>query len=331
MNFSARPWITLTEFLLKEEQTIPDARGSLTLLLNQIAEAGKIIASHVKNSGLVDIEGAAGKQNIFQEEVQKLDEFSNDLLVDMLAESGQVSTIISEEMDNPKAVTTRSGDYIVYIDPLDGSSNIDTNVSVGTIFSVYSKKNGGLLQKGKNQIAAGYILYGTSVMFVYTCNKSVNGFTLDPSIGSFLLSHPNVSMPETGTIYSINEGNIERYDTRIQLYVQSLKQEPTPYKLRYIGSMVADIHQIVLKGGIFLYPADTSQPDGKLRLMLEINPLSLLVKRAGGTSVSGTNDPLDIEPENFLQTVPIVLGSRKEVEKYLDYSSQNETIIVMNN
>src|SRR3990167_2272085 len=319
MNFSARPWITLTEFLLKEEQTIPDARGSLTLLLNQIAEAGKIIAIHVKNSGLVDIEGPAGKHNIFQEEVQKLDEFSNDILVYMLAESGQVSAIISEEMEKPLTVTTRTGDYIVYIDPLDGSSNIDTNISVGTIFSVYSKNNGGLLQKGKSQVAAGYILYGTSVMFVYTCNKSVNGFTLDPSIGSFLLSHPNVSMPETGTIYSINEGNIEQYDTRIQLYVQSLKQEPTPYKLRYIGSMVADVHRILLKGGIFMYPADKNQPDGKLRLMLEVNPLSLLVKNAGGKSVSGDIDPLDIEPTNAYQTVPIVMGSAKEVEKYQSF------------
>src|SRR3989338_11336713 len=303
MNFSARPWITLTEFLLKEEQTIPDATGSLTLLLNQIAEAGKIIASHVKNSGLVDIEGPAGKQNIFQEEVQKLDEFSNDLLVYMLAESGQVSAIISEEMDNPKAVTTRSGDYIVYIDPLDGSSNIDTNVSVGTIFSVYSQKNGGLLQKGNNQVAAGYILYGTSVMFVYTCNKSVNGFTLDPSIGSFLLSHPSMNIPQTGNIYSINEGNAEKFDIPIQEYLSSIKKTTPPYKLRYIGSMVADIHQIVLKGGIFLYPSDKQQPNGKLRLMLEVNPLALLVHRAGGISISGNYNPLDIEPKNTIQSV----------------------------
>lgn len=312
----SRTWTTLTEFLLKEEQSIPHARGSLTLLLNQIAEAGKIIASHVKNSGLVDIEGSAGKQNMFQEEVQKLDEFSNDLLVDMLSESGQVSTIVSEEMDNPHEVTSRTGDYIVFLDPLDGSTNIDTNISVGTIFSVYSTKNGGILQKGINQVAAGYILYGTSVMFVYSCNSTVNGFTLDPSIGSFLLSHPLITIPEEGTVYAINEGNVDLYDERIQKYLASLKQNNPPYKLRYVGSMVADIHRTLLKGGIFLYPSDKKQPDGKLRLMLEVNPLALLVHRAGGMSVSGNDNPLDIEPKNTIQSVPIVMGSRKEVEKY---------------
>lgn len=314
----ANKWTTLTQSILTEEQIIPNARGSLSLLLTQIAEAGKIIASHVKNSGLIGIEGATGSVNSFKEEVQKLDEFANDLLVEILNESRQVSTIVSEELDTPYTVKANSGDYIVFMDPLDGSSNIDVNVSVGTIFSIYHKKDG-LLQKGINQVAAGYILYGTSVMFVYTCGGTVNGFTLESSIGSFLLSHSAISIPEKQSIYSINEAYFNRYDKPLQQYLTSLKDPEKSYKLRYVGSMVADVHRTLLQGGIFLYPADSTSPTGKLRLMLEVNPLSYIIETAGGSARTGLQSPLTLTPENYFQSVPVVMGSKKEVEKYTSF------------
>lgn len=309
-------WTTLTEFILKEEQQFPDAQGNLTLLLNQIAEAGKIIASHIKKSGLVDIQGSAGRTNTSSEEVQKLDEFANDLMVDILKESGQVATIVSEEMEDSYEVETRRGDYIVYMDPLDGSTNIDVNVSIGTIFSIYKKSGNTVLYPGRKQVAAGYILYGSSVMFIYTCGAGVNGFTLDPSIGSFLLSHPGIKIPDEGHIYSINEGYSARYSADLQKYLEAIKNEENPYKARYVGSMVADIHRTLLKGGIFIYPADSKNPEGKLRLMLEVNSLAYIVEQAGGTSISGKQSPLDISPSDFHQRVPVVMGSKKEVEKY---------------
>lgn len=315
-------WTTLTEFILKEEQSVPAARGSLTLLLSQIGEGAKIIASHVKNSGLVGIEGASGNKNSFSEEVQKLDEFSNDLLIDIMAGSGQVSTIVSEEMDKPVHMDNQSGDYVVFMDPLDGSSNIDVNISVGTIFSIYNKKDG-LLQKGSQQVASGYVLYGSSVMFVYTCCNSVNGFTLDPSIGSFLLSHPNIQIPKKSNIYSINEGYYNRYDDNVKKYLDSLKDENNPYKARYVGSMVADVHRTLLKGGIFLYPSNSKTPTGKLRLMLEVNPLALIVERAGGLSLSNKENPLQIVPSDHFQSVPIAMGSIEEVEKYSGFVTKN--------
>lgn len=307
-------WMTLTEHILKEERIIPQATGKLTLILNQIAEASKIIASHVKNSGLVNIEGKAGTKNIYDEEVQKLDTFSNDLLVDLLTEIGFVNMIASEELEEP-IILNNKGEYSVFFDPLDGSSNIDTNISIGTIFSIYKNKDN-KLQKGSSQVASGYIVYGSSVMFVYTCNNSVNGFTLDPSIGSYLLSHPNIKTPEKTFEYSINEGNFNLYDEKIRKYLKSLKEKP--YKLRYVASMVADIHRILLKGGIFLYPSDKNQPNGKLRLMFEVNPMALLIERAGGKSYSKNQSPLNIQPTDIHQKIPIILGSKEEVEKYIN-------------
>lgn len=310
----ASRWITLTEHILKEEKNIPQATGKLTLILNQIAEASKIIASHVKNSGLVNIEGKTGTTNIYDEEVQKLDTFSNDLLVDLLTEVGFINMIASEELEKP-ILLNNNGEYSIFFDPLDGSSNIDTNISIGTIFSIYKNRDN-KLQKGVNQIAAGYILYGSSVMFVYTCNKSVNGFTLDPSIGSYLLSHPNIKTPKNSNEYSINEGNFNFYDENDRKYLSSLKEKP--YKLRYVASMVADIHRILLKGGIFMYPSDSKKPHGKLRLMFEVNPMALLVERAGGKSYSKNQNPLDIQPLDIHQKIPIILGSKEEVEKYIN-------------
>lgn len=307
-------WITLTEHILKEERNIPQATGKLTLILNQIAEASKIIASHIKNSGLVNIEGKAGTKNIYDEEVQKLDTFSNNLFVDLLTEVGFINMLASEELEKP-IILNNNGEYSIFFDPLDGSSNIDTNISIGTIFSIYKNKDN-KLQKGASQVAAGYIVYGSSVMFVYTCNNSVNGFTLDPSIGSYLLSHPNIRTPEITNEYSINEGNFNFYDEGVKKYLKSLKEKP--YKLRYVASMVADIHRILIKGGIFLYPSDNKQPHGKLRLMFEVNPLSLIIERAGGKAFSKDGSPLDIPPVDLHQRVPIIMGSKSEVEKFIN-------------
>jgi fructose-1,6-bisphosphatase I len=311
----ANRWITLTEHILKEERKIPSATGKLTLILNQIAEASKIIASHVKKSGLVDIQGRAGHKNIYQEEVQKLDTFSDELLTDLLTELEYVNMIASEEVDKP-ILLNNNGEYSVFFDPLDGSSNIDTNINIGTIFSIF-KNSSNKLQTGRKQIASGYIIYGSSVMFVYTCNDSVNGFTLDPSIGSYLLSHPDIKVPVTTEQYSINEGNFELYDDTLKKYLVELKK--TPYRLRWVASMVADIHRILIKGGIFMYPADKNAPDGKLRLMFEVNPLSLIIEKAGGMAFSKSGSPLEITPKELHQRVPIIMGSRNEVEKYIKF------------
>ncbi|MBP6044808.1 class 1 fructose-bisphosphatase [Candidatus Woesebacteria bacterium] len=309
---------TLTEFVLQEEHRVPNATGRLTLLLNQIGEATKIIASHVKRSGLADIIGKSGKTNSYDEETQKLDEYSNALLIEMLTNSQQVALIGSEELEKSVKTNCPNAEYSVFMDPLDGSSNIDVNVSIGTIFSIYHHAKGDL-QPGKQQVAAGYILYGSSVMFVYTSGNGVNGFTLDPAIGSFLLSHPNMKIPEEHKEYSFNEGKYNLVNDSVRAYLDAIKSEEKPYQQRYIGSMVADLHRILLKGGIFLHPADKKMPQGKLRLMYEVNPFSLIVQQAGGKAVSENRDPLDIVPSEFHQRVPIVIGSKKEVEKYLTF------------
>lgn len=312
-------WITLTEYILQEERTIPQATGRLTFLLNQIAEAGKIIASHVKKSGLVDIVGKTGVTNVYDEEVQKLDKFSNDLLIDILTQSGHVGLIASEELESPIRVKGYESEYMVFMDPLDGSSNIDTNAPIGTIFSIYHKASD-ILQPGIKQVAAGYMIYGASVMFVYTCNKKVNGFTLDPSVGSFLLSHPDIKIPEARHEYAINEAYTQIVDDGINKYLESIKRTGK-YTLRWVASMVADIHRVLLKGGIFIYPKTGKSPEGKLRLMFEINPLSLLIKRANGLAFAEGKDPLEIKPQSLHQRLPIVMGSKKEVENYITIAS----------
>lgn len=309
---------TLTEFILAEERKFKQATGSFTLLLTHIENAAKIIASHIKKSGLVDILGQTGETNAYQEEVQKLDSFSNQLIIDLLSSTGHVGSLASEELEKPIEIDKKNGQYNVFFDPLDGSSNIDVNINIGTIFSIY-RDNVNLLQPGSKQVASGYIIYGSSVMFVYSCGNGVNGFTLDPSIGSFILSHPNIKIPESKSIYSINEGNYELFDESLKKYLTSIKKEEKPYKARYVGSMVADVHRTLIKGGIFIYPQDKKNPNGKLRLMFEVNPLSFIMKQAGGNAVSNSKNPLEIIPEKLEQRVPIVMGSEKEVEKYLQY------------
>lgn len=314
---------TFTDFVLEEEHQLPHATGNFTLLLIQIEQAARIIASHIKASGLVDILGTTGKKNSFQEEVQKLDEFANMLLVKNLTQSGQTFALISEEMPEPLFTPKAyAGDYVVFFDPLDGSSNIDVNAPIGSIFSIY-KKSDSLLQPGKKQLAAGYILYGSSVMLVYTTGKGVNGFTLDPAMGSFLLSHKDIQIPETGTTYSLNEAYFPFYDTALQDYLTNFKQKPKA-SARYIGSMIADVHRTLLKGGIFLYPTDTNHPQGKLRLMLEVNPMSLLISNAGGLAVAIKEDPLEIVPTHIHERAPITLGSKKLVEEYLAQVQQKQ-------
>jgi len=307
---------TLTDHLLAEQKK---SNHNLTILLHQIENASKIIASHVKASGLVDILGKTGKKNTFGEEVQKLDEFANTILINTLLVGGQVHAVVSEE--NKEALFAEkknNGEYIVYFDPLDGSSNIDTNSPIGTIFGIYHKKNG-LLQAGKDQIAAGYIIYGSSVMFVYSVGNGVNGFTLDPAIGSYILSHPDIKMPADGDIYSINEARMAEYNKELQLYLQKLK-EKKEITHRYVGSMVADMHRTFIKGGIFIYPASRTKPEGKLRLTLEANPFAFLTEQAGGKAVGKDNkNPLDILPTHIHDRSPLIIGSKKMVDNYLSF------------
>ncbi|MBI4080873.1 MAG: class 1 fructose-bisphosphatase [Candidatus Levybacteria bacterium] len=309
---------SLTEFILEEERQFTDATGGFTLLLTQLAYATKIISSHISKAGLVDILGSSGTKNVFSDDVQKIDIFSNSVLVDILSATDQVATIASEELEEPIQVND-NGKYIVYMDPLDGSSNTAVNVSVGTIFSIYRAEKG-LLQKGGQQIAAGYVIYGSSDMFVYTCGQGVNGFTLDPSIGSFLLSHPHITIPEAGATYSVNEAYSPLWDVSLQNYIASLKTTQNAlgkaYKARYVGSMVSDIHRTLLTGGIFLYPKDQNNIDGKLRLLYEVNPMSFIIEQAGGRTLSNGKSPLTITPSSIHQKVPIVLGSPACVAEY---------------
>ena len=312
-----RNWITLTEHILKEEQKFPEASGNLTLLLTQIAEAGKIIASHVQNSGLIDIEGKTGKKNVYEEEVKKLDEFANDTMVRVLTESKQVFALASEEIEKPFFTEITKADYVVFFDPLDGSNNVDNNNPLGTIFSIY-RKGDSLLQKGKEQVAAGYIFYGSSVMFVYSCGSGVNGFTLDPSVGSFLLSHKNITIPEQGSIYGVNEGNFNLFEKPTQEFILSLKKSK-PYRLRWGACMVADVHRFLMNGGVFMYPKDKSAPNGKLRLMFEVNPMAYIITKAGGMALTTTENPLEINPSELHQRTPVLLGSPHEVKNFLKF------------
>lgn len=309
---------SFTDFLLESERQTPNAKGNFTLLLIQLENAAKIIASHVRQAGLVDILGQTGRKNSFEEEVQKLDEFTNNLLIEMLQSSGQTYALISEEVDHPIITAkSHSGDYIVYFDPLDGSSNTDVNAPIGTIFSIYHK-DGDLLQSGSSQVASGYIIYGSSVMLVFTTGKEVNGFTLDPSVGSFLLSHPHMQIPKEGSTYSINEAYSPFYSPSLQKYLSAIKEKPKT-SLRYIGSLVADIHRTILKGGIFLYPIDKKHPEGKLRLMLEANPMALLVQTAGGKALYDKGRILERKPTHIHERTSLIVGSIQNVLEYEKY------------
>ena len=308
----------LNSFILEQERLYPNATGSLSRALVAIESATKVIASHVRMAGLADILGMAGKKNIQGEEVKKLDELSNNLLIQYLSQSGEFFALASEELDEPIFPEEgKDAKYVIAFDPLDGSSNIDVNISIGTIFSIHRRVNSDVsdfLQEGYKQVAAGYVIYGSSTMLVLSTGNGVNGFTLDPAVGMYLLSHPNMKIPEKGKIYSINESNDKKWiDAGLKEYIESLKDEG--YTSRYIGSMVADVHRTLIKGGIFAYPADVKNKNGKLRLLYEASPMAFLTVQAGGIATTGKEDILNIKPTDIHQRVPVFLGGKYEMEK----------------
>lgn len=323
---------TLGEFIIERQQDFPYATGELTSILNDIAIASKIVNRDVNRAGLVDILGAQGSENVQGEQQQKLDVMADEAFIRAFKSGGEVCGIASEEHDDFVAFDSersKNGKYVVLFDPLDGSSNIDVNVSIGTIFSIYRRKSpvGSLatmedmLQKGRDQVAAGYVIFGSSTMLVYSTGKGVNGFTLDPSIGEFCLSHPNIKTPELGRLYSINEGNLNRCDAGLKEYVEFCREDDAatgrPYSGRYIGSLVADFHRNLLKGGIYVYPTTDNHPEGRLRLLYECNPLAFIVEQAGGLASDGKHNILDIEPNQLHQRCGLYIGSKLMVEKAL--------------
>ncbi len=329
------PQITVIEHLLLHQKESPLATGRFTQLLNELILAAKIISREVNKAGLMDVFGFTGEINIQGEEVRKLDEFANLVLIHRLEKAGVLCAMASEENADLIEIPAiyPMGDYFLIFDPLDGSSNIDSNVSIGTIFSIYRRKTPGrkgitmedLLQKGANQVAAGYFVYGSSTIMVYTTGQGVHGFTLDPSVGEFLLSHPDIKIPEEGRIYSVNESYWNYWDdpTRkiVTYFKSSVNQRGQPHNMRYIGSLVADFHRNLLSGGIFMYPADhrdPKKPRGKLRLLCEAAPLALIVEEAGGMATDGKRRILDIEPQELHERVPLFIGSKKDVQKAMD-------------
>ena len=318
---------TIERHIIEQEREHPLATGELSGLLSDIALAGKIISKEVNRAGLANLIGVTGDENVHGEAVKKLDSYSHDTLVKIISGGrGQIFMLGSEEMEHPLSLKDSlpdGGKYIVNFDPLDGSSNIDANVSVGTIFSILKRDptlpdEDACKQQGVRQVAAGYIIYGSSTMFVYTVGSGVHGFTLDPSIGEFILSHESIQTPTRGRIYSTNEGNYDKWPDGIRDYINYLKKDDKatgrPYSARYIGSLVADFHRNLLYGGIFLYPADTKNPNGKLRLMYEANPLAMVIENAGGKASTGTVRILDVEPQSLHQRVPLIIGSADDVE-----------------
>ncbi len=326
---------TLDEFTIQQLRDFPHATGELSGLLRDIGLASKRVNVEVNKAGLVDILGDAGSTNIQGEEVKKLDVYANNQLVGVLKHGISCAGIGSEELDDilvfDDEVSTNSK-YVCLFDPLDGSTNIDVNVSIGTIFSVYRRVSElgkpatreDFLQAGNRQVAAGYIIYGSSTMLVYATRRGVNGFTLDPSIGEYSLSHPDIKCPPSGKMYSVNHGNFFQYDEPVKRYITACqKKDKTtggPYTQRYIGSMVADVHRNLIKGGIFMYPGTKDRPMGKLRLLYECNPFAFIVERAGGVATNGKIPILDIKPTELHERTPFFIGSKlmmDELEGYL--------------
>ncbi|CSE17295.1 Fructose-1%2C6-bisphosphatase%2C type I [Vibrio cholerae] len=321
---------TLGEFIVEKQHDFPHASGELSSLLASIRLAAKIVNREINKAGLADIIGASGNDNIQGEEQQKLDLYANEKFKAALEARDQVCGVASEEEDEAVAFSkelNKNAKYVVLMDPLDGSSNIDVNVSVGTIFSIYRRVSPvgtpptqeDFLQPGNKQVAAGYVIYGSSTMLVYTTGNGVNGFTYDPSLGTFYLSHENMRIPENGKIYSINEGNYIRFPTGVKKYIkfcqENVPEEGRPYTSRYIGSLVADFHRNLLKGGIYLYPSTQSHPNGKLRLLYECNPMAFLIEQAGGLASDGASRIMDIKPTELHQRVPFFVGSKNMVHK----------------
>ena len=328
---------TLNDFIILKQKDFPYAKGELSSLLHHIGTAAKIINKKINKAGLVDIIGNSGEINIHGENQQKLDVYADEVFIGSLLSSGECCGVATEENENEIVFSdtfASKGKYIVCIDPLDGSSNIDFNVSVGTIFSIYRRitqrgekvRNEDFLQAGSNQVAAGYIIYGSSTMLVYTTGNGVNGFTLDPSIGEFCLSHPDIKTPEYGSIYSINEGNYIHFPEGIKKYIKYCqeidKTSGRPYSSRYVGSLVSDFHRNLLKGGVFLYPENETAPEGKLRLVYECNPIAFIASQAGGMASDGKRSLVEIIPLSLHQRTPFYVGSKnmvKKIEEYLNH------------
>lgn len=320
---------TLGEFIIENQASFKYTSGELSRLINSIRLAAKVVNHEVNKAGLVDIIGAAGDTNVQGEDQQKLDVYANTTFIQTLINRNIVCGIASEEEDDFITINSKDENhqnkYVVLIDPLDGSSNVDVNVSVGTIFSVYRRvtpvgtpvQMEDFLQKGNQQVAAGYVIYGTSTMLVYTTGHGVNGFTLNPAIGSYYLSHPNMQFPENGRIYSVNEGNYLDFPQGIKNYIKYCQEEEgdRPYTSRYIGSLVSDFHRNMIKGGIYLYPRGSRNPNGKLRLLYECNPMAFLAEQANGKASDGFTRILDIEPTELHQRVPFICGSKQMVDK----------------
>ncbi|MFN5652843.1 MAG: class 1 fructose-bisphosphatase [Flavobacteriia bacterium] len=322
---------TLHEFIVSKQKDFPFASGELSRLLHDIALASKIVSNDVRKAGLVDhILGAQGGQNVQGEEQQKLDVVADEAFIRAFQNGGEVCGIASEENDDFLAFDSQraqNANYVVLFDPLDGSSNIDVNVSIGTIFSIYRRVSptgskttlADMLQAGTQQVAAGYVLYGSSTILVYTTGNGVNGFTLDPAIGEYFLSHPDMKMPENGRLYSVNEGHLNDFDPQLRAYLaycqSNENQTGKPYSGRYIGSLVADFHRNLIKGGIYIYPAVPSAPQGRLRLLYECNPLAFIAEQAGGLATDGKQRILDIQPTELHQRVGFYIGSKLMVEK----------------
>jgi fructose-1,6-bisphosphatase I len=328
---------TLDEFTIQQMRNFPQATGELSGLLRDMGLAAKRVHVEVNKAGLVDILGDAGTMNVQGEEVKKLDVFANNQFMGVLQHGISCAGIGSEELDDIVVFddeVSNQSKYVCLFDPLDGSSNIDVNVSIGTIFSVFRRVSelgkpatkADFLQAGNKQVAAGYVIYGSSTMLVYATRRGVNGFTLDQSIGEFTLSHPDIQCPDTGKIYSVNHGNFFQYEEKVKEYINACqrknKDNGGPYTQRYIGSMVADVHRNLIKGGIFMYPGTTDKPKGKLRLLYECNPFAFIVEKAGGKATNGKQRILDIEPTEIHQRTPMFIGSKLMMEELESYTQQ---------
>ena len=330
---------TLGQFIIEKQADFPYAKGELSRLLRDIGIASKIVNREVNKAGLVEILGETGETNVQGERVKKLDVFANDQFIAALKAGGEVCAIASEENDEVIPVDSeisRNAKYVVAIDPLDGSSNIDVNESVGTIFSIYRRitlKGPGtaedFMRRGTEQVAAGYVIYGSSCMLVYTTGHGVDGFTLDPSIGEFCLSHPKMQTPKKGYVYSINEGNYLHFPDGVKKYIKYCQEEDAatkrPYSSRYIGSGVADIHRNLITGGIYIYPTTTKSPNGKLRLLYECNPLAFIIEQAGGKATTGGKRIMDVPIKDLHQRTPLFVGSSEMVETAMDFMSKYST------
>lgn len=326
---------TLEQFIVDQQALYKDAKGSLSKIFRALELAAKIVNRDVRKAGLVDILGNNGTSNIQGEEQKKLDVIANEVFINALARCGEVCAVVSEEDDDvtwiPECADQK---YIVAIDPLDGSSNIDVNASIGTIFSVYRRADSSkapvledCLQQGKHQVASGYFIYGSSTMLVYTTGVGVNGFTLDDGIQEFCLSHPDIRIPEHGKIFSVNEGNFSEFPEGVKDYIHFCKESDKatnrPYGARYIGSLIADFHRNLLKGGIFIYPPTAKAPNGKLRLVYECNAMAFIVEQAGGKASTGTQRVMDVQPNELHQRVPLFIGSLTMVDQALAMLNQS--------